>query len=212
MPEGDAGCCPSARKNNFQMKMKKEFSEFNIVISGVGGQGLITLLKVLAEAALETGYEVRSSELHGLSQRGGSVEVHLRFGKKIYSPLVKARGADLIISLEAQEALLMAGYAARKTVFLVNNFFQLIPGKPLLNAEAISGILQKISSNVFFVSASEICREKLGNEVVAGIYLLGGAVSRGLLPLGFEAIISSLKKTVAPEYLELNLKAFNLAK
>lgn len=212
MPEGGAGCCPSARKNNFQMKMKTELSEFNIVISGVGGQGLITLLKVLAEAALETGYEVRSSELHGLSQRGGSVEVHLRFGKKIYSPLVKARGADLIISLEAQEALLMAGYAARKTVFLVNNFFQLIPGKPLLNVEAISGILQKISPNVFFVSASEICREKLGNEVVAGIYLLGYASLNNLIPLRPETVIVALKKTIPAEFLELNLNAFNLSR
>ena len=71
--------------------------QFNIVIVGTGGQGLITLLQIVAEAALRVGLDIRTSELHGLSQRGGSVEVHIRFGKKIYSPLIaqgKAGGSD----------------------------------------------------------------------------------------------------------------------
>jgi len=68
--------------------MAKNLEQFNIVIAGTGGQGLITLLQVISEAAMAEGYDIRTSELHGLSQRGGSVEVHIRFGKKIYSPLV----------------------------------------------------------------------------------------------------------------------------
>ena len=79
--------------------MKKDF---NIIISGVGGQGIITLTRILTEAALIEKYDIKSSELHGRSQRGGSVESHIRFGRKIYSPLVKRGGSDLIISLEAQ--------------------------------------------------------------------------------------------------------------
>ena len=69
-----------------------------MVIVGVGGQGLITLLQVISEAAISEGYDIKTSELHGLSQRGGSVEVHIRFGKKIYTPLVAKGKADAAIS------------------------------------------------------------------------------------------------------------------
>ncbi len=190
--------------------MKKNISEFNIVIAGVGGQGLITLLRVLSEAAREEGYDVRTSELHGLSQRGGSVEVHLRFGKKIYSPLVKAGSADLIIALEAQEALISCRYAGTKTIFVINNFIQPIPAKSALSIEEITKILKRYSAKIFAVSASQICRQELGNEVVSGIYLLGYASHNNLLGLKPEAIIKALEKSIPPEFLELNLKAFNL--
>ena len=86
--------------------MTQNKNQFNIVIVGTGGQGLITLLQVLAEAAVFSGLDIKTSELHGLSQRGGSVEVHIRFGKKIYSPLVAQGEADLVIALEMQESVL----------------------------------------------------------------------------------------------------------
>ena len=73
-------------------------NNFNIIISGIGGQGIITLTRILAEAALLQGLDVKTSELHGLSQRGGSVETHIRFGRNIFSPLVRQGSADLIIS------------------------------------------------------------------------------------------------------------------
>ena len=77
---------------------------FNIIVNGVGGQGVITLLSLIAEAAFVEGYDIKSSELHGLSQRGGSVETHIRFGKKVNSPLIPNGKADLILSLETLEA------------------------------------------------------------------------------------------------------------
>ena len=92
---------------------KIKINEFNIVVTGTGGQGLITLLKIISEAALSEGYDLAASELHGLSQRGGSVEVHFRFGEEIYSPLVKQGGANLIISLEALEALRACYYSSK---------------------------------------------------------------------------------------------------
>ena len=108
--------------------MKKK--NFNIIISGVGGQGLITITKILAKAALIDGFDVKTSELHGLSQRGGSVETAIRFGHKIDSPLIRQGGADLIISLELQEALRACYYASKdsKTMFLINDFVKPIPG------------------------------------------------------------------------------------
>ncbi len=159
---------------------------FNIVIVGIGGQGLITLLKILAEAALIENYDVKTSELHGLSQRGGSVEVHIRLGKKVYSPLVPIAKANLILGLDSQEALNARYYANPKTSFLIN--------APKA------------------VDASKICEEKLGNKIVAGVYLLSLAVFKNLIPIKPDSLLKAIEKVVKPKYIELNKKAFNLAK
>lgn len=159
---------------------------FNIVIVGIGGQGLITLLKILAEAALIEGFDVKTSELHGLSQRGGSVEVHIRIGKKVYSPLVPIAKADLILGLDNQEALNARYYANPKTSFLINA------------PEAID--------------ASKICEEKLGNKIVAGVYLLSLAAFKNLIPIKPKSILKAIERVVKPKYLDINKKAFDLAK
>lgn len=194
--------------------MKKNNQKFNIIISGTGGQGLITLLQILAEAALIEGYEVKTSELHGLSQRGGSVEVHIRFGQKIFSPLVKQGGANLIISLEAQESLMAAYYASKEagTIILINNFFIPIPGEKSFKINEISQNLKKISQKIILIPASDICQKELQNNVVAGIYLLGYATFKKLIPLKPESIKKAIKKIIPENYLELNIKAFDLAK
>ena len=110
------------------MPMDKKVKQFNLVIVGTGGQGQITLLEVLAEAALVEGYDIRTSELHGLSQRGGSVEVHIRFGREIYSPLIPQGNGDLILALEIQESLRGFYFANNQTVLLVNDYFSPIFG------------------------------------------------------------------------------------
>ena len=107
--------------------MVKKLDQFNMVISGVGGQGLITLLQIVAEASLSEGYDIRTSELHGLSQRGGSVEVHIRFGQEIYSPMVSAGQADLILGLEMQEGLMAVNFAGPKTKLLINKYIIPLP-------------------------------------------------------------------------------------
>jgi len=207
---------------------KKNLEQFNMVISGIGGQGLITLLQVIAQSALSEGYEVRTSELHGLSQRGGSVEVHIRFGKKIYSPIVSAGEANLILGLEMQEAVKVTYYAGQKTSFLINQFIQPIPLTKNLTEKEIIADLKKIvdedksssspfavarvSKNINIVPAEKICQEELKNSVVLGVYLLGLAVFKKLIPLNPNSIKTAIKKIIPENYLELNLKAFNLAK
>jgi len=186
--------------------------EFNLVITGTGGQGLITLLQILAEAALLEGYDVRTSELHGLSQRGGSVEVHIRFGKEIISPLVAAGKADLILSLEMQEALKASYFANPKTKFLVNQQIITIPLTKNLTEKEVLRELKKVSDKVTLVPASDLCKEKFGTNVVAGIYLITLGVSKGLIPLEPNSIQKAIKKTIPAKHLELNLKTFNLAK
>lgn len=192
------------------MKNNKNFS---IIVNGVGGQGLITLLKIISAAATKEGLDVKTSELHGLSQRGGAVEAHLRFGKKVFSPLVSKGGADLIISLETQEALVVSYYASKKTetVIVVNQyrtptFTENIPDDKVLSD------LKKISKEVVLVPASDICQKELNNPVVSGIFILGLAAGRSFMPLDFASLENAIKEVVPEKYLELNLKAFNLAK
>ncbi|OGZ78984.1 MAG: hypothetical protein A2528_01210 [Candidatus Staskawiczbacteria bacterium RIFOXYD2_FULL_37_9] len=184
---------------------------FNIIIAGVGGQGLITLVKIITEAAFIEGCDVKSSELHGLSQRGGSVIVHIRFGKKIYSPLVKTGGADLIIGLEELEGLRAHVFAGPQTKFLVNKYFSPFIGT--LPEEKIMENLNKIAkNNLYLVEASKICKEKLQNEVVSSLYLLGFCVNEKLIPLSGGSIFEAIKKTMPEKFVDLNIKAFELSK
>lgn len=186
-------------------------AEFNFIINGVGGQGLITLLRIISLAGQKEGYDIKTSELHGLSQRGGSVEVHIRFGKKIYSPLVSQGKADLVISLELQESLNGLHYSSSKTTFLINQYKTPTFTRDLSEKEVLE-VLKKISKNVFLIPASEICQKEFRSEVVAGIYLLGLAFSKKLLPLKSNSITSAIKKIIPEKYRELNLKAFELAR
>jgi len=193
--------------------MKKRLNQFNIVIIGTGGQGLITLLQVLAEAALLEGYDVKTSELHGLSQRGGSVEVHIRFGNRIFSPLVKQGGANLIISLETQESIKACYYSSQKakTIFLVNNFIIPIPEAKLLTINQISKTLKNFSQKIILVPASNICQKELGTNVASGVYLLSLAAFKNLIPLKPKSILETIKKIIPKNYLDINLKTFKLA-
>jgi len=192
--------------------MSKEKDNFNIVINGVGGQGLITLTKVLAQAALIEGFDVKTSELHGLSQRGGSVETSIRFGKEVYSPLVRKGGADLIISLELQESLRAFVYASPKTLFLINDFFKPIFETKTPNKKEILKELQKFSKKIILVPATDICQKKVRKAVLAGVYLISLASFKHLIPLKPSSILKAIKKIIPEKYLELNLKTFKLAR
>ena len=183
---------------------------FNIIINGVGGQGVITLLSLIDEAASVQGYDVRSSELHGLSQRGGSVETHIRFGKKVHSPLISNGKVDLIISLEMLEALRETAKSGKDTNFLVNEYVSPFIGS--LDKDEIKNQLSVIKNRLYLVPASEVCKEKLQNEVVSTIYLLGYAVYKNLIPLSEESVLKAIENTVLEKYRDLNIKAFKLAK
>ncbi len=189
--------------------MANQTNQFNLLIVGTGGQGQITLLQVLAEAALAENLDFRSSELHGLSQRGGSVEVHIRFGREIYSPMVSAGKVDLILGLEAEEGLSALNFAGPDTKLLINQY--VIPFQGGLAKENIFDLLKKAGPDVFLTPANEICRKELATDVVAGIYLISLAAFKKLIPLRPASIQAALKKIIPEKFLELNLKAFNLA-
>ena len=147
--------------------MKKTF---NIIIAGVGGQGLITLTQMIAEAALIEGYDVKTSELHGLSQRGGSVQTHIRFGDKIYSPLVSLGRTNLVLGLEISETLRNLYYTNSKTIILADKY-QLSYPDSLPEEQVIKKLKTLFKGKKILIPASEICRKELGKEIVSGVYI-----------------------------------------
>jgi indolepyruvate ferredoxin oxidoreductase beta subunit len=201
----------ATKKNIKPIKKEAKLKTFNCVIVGTGGQGLITLLEILAEAAVESGLDVKTSELHGLSQRGGSVEVHIKFGKKVFSPLVEAKKADLIVGLEMQECLKAAYFAGPQTQYLINKTEVMIPGKPLPAEDEIIGNLKKFTKKIEVINADEICKQELGSAAVSGVYLLCLAAFKNLIPLSPDAMLAAIKSSVAPRHLELNIKTWELA-
>jgi len=199
-------------KSKKEIKTEKNNKVFNCVIVGTGGQGLITLLEVLSDAAVKNGLDAKTSELHGLSQRGGSVEVHIKFGKKVFSPLVEAKKADLIVGLEMQECLKAAYFSGPQTQYLINKTEVAIPGKPLLAEEEIIGNLKKFTKKIEVIDAADICQKELGTAAVSGVYLLCLAAFKNLILLSPDLMREAIKSSVAAKHLEVNMKAWELAK
>ncbi|MBU3964543.1 indolepyruvate oxidoreductase subunit beta [Patescibacteria group bacterium] len=195
--------------------MKKNNQQFNIVLSGVGGQGLITLGNIIAEAGFLEGNEVKMSELHGLSQRGGSVAVQVRIGKSIFSPLITRGEADLVLAMERSEALKSCCFSSRKrTIFLINDFEIYSPSFGNQKLPALEKIISEIkpfAKEIYSIKASDIVQEHLGLSILAGVFILSGAAHKGLIPLSPANILKAIKENV-PTRMELNEKAFYLAK
>lgn len=184
----------------------------NIVITGVGGQGVIMASYVLGQAALTDGFDVKQSEVHGMSQRGGSVLSHLRFGGKVWSPLVSEGTADILLSFEALEALRYISWL-RPGGRLVYNTLRVNPSTVSAGlAEYPSDIHEQIRRSwdtVVGVDANALALEA-GNPRAANMVMLG-AIS-GNLPFvdnTWEKIITSV---VPPKTVEANMRAFRLGR
>jgi len=184
---------------------------FNIVITGVGGQGLITLLDIISKAAFNKGLDIKTSELHGLSQRGGSVGVHIRFGKKVYSPMIPKAQGNLVLALEFQEALNGLEFANKKTTFIINNYQTPTLGESA-SLKQVENNIKLATDKVFIMPFSDICSKELDNQVVVGVAMLGFAIENKAFPLTKEEITQAIKEIMPEKFWELNTKALNLIK
>ncbi|MDR0357213.1 MAG: indolepyruvate oxidoreductase subunit beta [Clostridiales Family XIII bacterium] len=191
--------------------MKKD-SVTAILLVGVGGQGTILASKILSEGLVSAGFDVKMSEIHGMSQRGGSVSTQIRYGSKVNAPIVGRGEADIIIAFEKMEALRWLEYLKPGGKMIVNDFE--IPSAPILTGEAIypEGILEELSAkaDVTVLRAAEIA-EGLGNARTMNIVLLGAAakaVSSASVALGNVEWDAILRKNMKPAFLDVNRKAF----
>jgi indolepyruvate ferredoxin oxidoreductase beta subunit len=189
--------------------------KFDVIVSGVGGQGVLTLAAVIARAALLRGYEVKGAELHGLAMRFGSLNCHLRFGKKVWSPLVTRASADLIIGLEPLETLRACIYAYPKTKFLLdtrpiipNSFY--LKNIPYPELDEILAGIRKFSSRITTVDASDAVEKITGNVLAANIYLLGHATAKNMIPLEKVWLVKALAEIFSGKVLEMNKRIFEL--
>ncbi len=179
----------------------------NILLVGVGGQGTILASKILSAALVDSGYDVKMSEVHGMAQRGGSVTTQIRYGKKVYSPIIGRGEADVMVCFEKMEAIRWIEFVKPDAKVVINDFE--IPSAPILvgSAEYPQGIIEELSSKaeVSVFEAAKIAKE-LGNPKAMNIVLLGALVKAlGLEAMDWDRYIS---ENVKKGFEELNIRAF----
>lgn len=178
----------------------------SILLVGVGGQGTILASKLLTLGLMEAGYDVKMSEIHGMSQRGGSVSSQVRYGDAVASPVIERGGADILVSFEKMEALRWLDYLKPDGKVVVNDFE--IPPMPVLSGKMpyAGDILEEIraKADTTVIQAAEEA-EKIGNPRVMNIILLGTIVkAMGLQDIDWNGLIA---RNVKPDFIELNQKA-----
>jgi len=180
----------------------------NVFLAGVGGQGILLASEVLCEAFLLSGYDVKKSEVHGMAQRGGAVTTHLRFGKKVHSPLIEPGTADLLVAFEKMEALRFAHYLSPGGAALVNAQ-EILPPSVSTGKERypsrIEERLREFTPNLFVVDALAAALSL--HEVRAVNIVMVGAASH-FLPLAEEAYVEALRAALPAKIVEVNIRAF----
>ena len=181
--------------------------EKNIMIVGVGGQGTLLTSRIIGKVAMRSGYDVKISEVHGMAQRGGSVVTFVRFGERVFEPVVEEGCADVIVAFERLEALRYAHFLKKDGVMIVNDC-KIEPMTVVTGAAKYpDGILEKLSASheVNSLDGQKIALE-LGNSKVLNSAVLGRAAKF----IGFEADewLSVIEETVPPKTVDINKAAF----
>lgn len=180
----------------------------NIMIVGVGGQGTLLASRILGAVLIDAGYDVKVSEVHGMSQRGGSVVTYVRYGNKVHSPVINAGEADIILAFELLEAYRAIPYLKTDGVMIVNT--QKLDPMPVITGAAKypENIAEKISEklDIKTVDALSIAREA-GNIKSVNVVLIGLMAKSTDIP--YKKWIDALKRTVPSKYLNINLVAFD---
>lgn len=184
----------------------------NILMAGVGGQGTLLASEILSEVLMQAGYDVKKAEVHGMAQRGGSVVSHVRFGAKVYSPIIPEGEADVLFGFELLETYRYLPLLKKTGAVVVNNL-RIAPPSVLLGKSAypqdIDRKLRERIANVRVVEGLELA-EQAGNAKAINTVLLG-ALSNTLAP-SHEQWIAAIRSLVPERFLDVNLKAFELGR
>ena len=193
---------------------------FDVLLAGIGGQGTVLAAKVLAQAAQEKGWQVRTAETIGMAQRGGSVVSHVRMGdagEEVLAPLVAKGGARLVIAFEPSEAARALPYlqpggtlvTATTAIQPVTAALSTTPYRPELFVQRLS---QQLEGRADFIPVDDaaLC-EDVGSRKVLNTLLLAKAVSTGRLPLDLDDLRAAVQACVKPQFADLNLRAIDVA-
>ena len=180
----------------------------NILIVGVGGQGTLLASKIMGKVLLAQGYDVKVSEVHGMSQRGGSVVTYVRYGEKVYSPLIEKGEADLLLSFEELESARWLPYL-KKDGLLITNTQQMDPMPVIMgNATYPQQLTEKLrAAGVQVCAADALAMAREAGSVRAVNMVLVGMAAQSLLP-DAEVWLQTVRETVPPKTVEINEKAF----
>lgn len=179
----------------------------NIMVVGVGGQGTLLTSRIIGKTALNAGYDVKLSEVHGMAQRGGSVVTFVRFDKKVYEPVCEEGSVDILISFERLEALRYAHFLKHDGIMIVNDT-RIDPMTVVIGAKTYpEGILEGLekSHTLYTIDGGRVAKE-LGNSKVLNSVVLGLAAKH----IGFseDEWLETLKNTVPPKTIDINTLAF----
>lgn len=182
----------------------------NVLIVGVGGQGTLLASRVIGKAAQLMGYDVKVSEVHGMSQRGGSVVTYVRYGNKVFSPLIERGQADIILGFEQLEALRWIEYLKPDGIAIVNT--QRILPMPVITGvayypENVFSLLEKYNIDYIPIDALELA-EQCGSVKVVNTILIGVMARLSHIPK--EIWIEALRNSVPSRTIDMNIKAFNM--
>jgi len=181
-------------------------NKFDILICGVGGQGILLCSNVIGSAAAEEGVSVRGVEVHGMAQRGGSVEAHIRLNCN-YGPKIPYGKADLLIGFEPLEAARYSVYLKEKGICVVNSYKIPVAGQDYDEEEVVK-IIKKRTERIYVENFTEIAK-KIGFVRVVNILMLGYASN--FIPLKKKSFLKAIKKLVRKEFIEMNIYAFENA-
>jgi len=188
--------------------------EFNIVLSGVGGQGTLLAAEILGTAAVKEGLNVRVSEIHGMAQRGGAVVSTVRIGENVQAPTILEGQADVLIGFEPIETVRSLRFASEKTVVLMSD--ERISPSELAAKEMsypdMEGIVEKIhrfTGKIIIVETEKLAREA-GSTLSQNIVLLGALAATEKVPIKNESLIQAVEALVPSKHVNMNVKAFEL--
>ncbi len=192
-----------------------EMREYNIVITGVGGQGILTAANLLGWAALRAGYKVRVGEVHGMSQRFGSVIAYVRFGEDVYGAMVPEGKADVILSFEPVEALRYINYL-KKGGLVFTNARPIPPVQVSMGLatyptlEEMRKIIEEDFGGKFMAFDAEKLAMEAGNIITTNVVLIGALTQTPGFPLSADHVKEVIRVSVPPKTIEVNMKAFDL--
>ena len=181
----------------------------NIMIVGVGGQGTLLASRILGGAVIRMGYDVKVSEVHGMSQRGGSVVTYVKYGDKVHSPIIDNGEADIVLAFELLEAYRALPALKRGGRLIVND--QRINPMPVITGAALypENILEKLSEAVDTTAVDALTlANEAGSFKAVNVVLIGVMAKNTAIP--YEVWIDTIRETVPQKFLNINLKAFEL--
>jgi len=194
---------------------------YNIVTCGVGGQGLMLVSNIIGQTCAKLNYKIRTAETHGLAQRSGSIYTHLRLSQReeIYSPLIPYGEANVLLSMEAIEALRNIEFLKKEGTIILNDYiwhpvyetFVRVkdPENDYITIEKIIEKLEKITSKIIIINALELANQA-GNPLTSNVVLLGALAKEDNFPLKIDDIRKTIPLIVPEKAIDANLRALEL--